>query len=81
MMTKQLICAAVLAAAAVVGIVAPTAVADPTPAPTPGYQIPTPNGPAFPGVQTYQPICLTSPLACGLRYDPGSGTWQPGNDQ
>jgi hypothetical protein len=31
MMTKQLICEAVLAAAAVVGMVAPTAAADPTP--------------------------------------------------
>lgn len=58
-----------LAAAAVVVMVvaAPAAGADPTPAPGPGYQIPTPNGPAFPGVQTYQPICLTAPLACGLR--------------
>jgi hypothetical protein len=36
MMTKQLICAAVLAAAAVVGMVAPTAAADPTPTPSPG---------------------------------------------
>jgi hypothetical protein len=71
----------VLAVAAVVAMVvaaAGTAGADPTPPPTPPqYQIPTPNGPAFPGVQTYQPICLTAPLACGLRYDPATGTWQP----
>jgi hypothetical protein len=52
-----------------------TAHADPTPAPSPGYQIPTPNGPVFPGIQTYPPRCLTAPLACGLRYDPGMGTW------
>ena len=32
-----------------------TAGADPTPTPGPNYQIPTPNGPAFPGVQTYPP--------------------------
>lgn len=58
-----------------------TAAADPTPAPSPGYQIPTPNGPVFPGVQTYQPACLTAPLACGFRYHPDTGTWQPGGDQ
>jgi hypothetical protein len=58
--------------------VAGTAAADPTPAPSPGYQIPTPNGPVFPGVQTYQPACLTAPLACGFRYHPDTGTWQPG---
>jgi len=71
----------VIAAAAVAAMVvaAPgTACADPTSPPSPGYQIPTPNGPAFPGVQTYQPICLTAPLACGFRYDPNTGTWQPG---
>ena len=78
---SETITAAVLAAAAVAAmvVVAPgTAGADPTPTPGPQYQIPTPNGPAFPGVQTYQPICLTAPLACGLRYDPATGTWQPG---
>jgi hypothetical protein len=78
MMTKQLIFAAVLAAAAVVGIVAPTASADPTPAPVPPYQIAGPSGPVLPGVQTYQPTCLVAPLACAMRYDPGTGTWQPG---
>jgi hypothetical protein len=49
---------------------------DPTP-PTP-YQIPTNAGPVLGGVQTYQPTCLVAPLACGLRYDPATGTWQPG---
>ena len=77
MMTKQLICAAVLAAAAVVGMVAPTAAADPTPTPSPGYQIPGPNGPEFPGAQAYPPRCLHAMLACGFRYDPGTGTWGP----
>jgi hypothetical protein len=58
-----------------------TAGADPTPPPTPGYQIPGPDGPTFPGVQTYQPSCLRNMLACGFRYDPSTGTWQPGGDQ
>jgi hypothetical protein len=76
MMTKQLICAAVVAALAVA--VAGAAGADPTPAPTPGYQIAGPSGPMLPGVQTYPPQCLRNMLACGFRYDPGTGTWQPG---
>ena len=70
-----------LALCAVVALVvtAPgTAAADPTPSPGPGYQIPTPNGPAFPGTQVYPPQCLRNMLACGFRYDPGTGTWQPG---
>jgi hypothetical protein len=40
MMTKTL-AAFTVAVAAVVGIVAPTAGADPTPSPSPGYQIPS----------------------------------------
>jgi hypothetical protein len=74
----------VLAAAAVVAMVvaAPgTAGADPTPAPGPGYQIPGPSGPVFPGVQTYQPTCLVAPLACAMRYDPSRGVWVPTGDQ
>jgi hypothetical protein len=71
-----------LAAAATATVLAApgTAHADPVPPPTPspGYQIPTPGGgSAFPGTQTYPPICGVAPLACALRYDPGSGTWQP----
>jgi hypothetical protein len=66
---------AVLATAAVLS--APTAGADPTPSPGPGYQIPTPNGPAFPGVQTYPPQCARNMLACGFRYHADTGTWQP----
>jgi hypothetical protein len=62
-----------IAAMAAVG----TAGADPTPPPTPGYQIPGPAGPEFPGAQVYPPWCLRNMLACGFRYDPGSGTWQP----
>jgi hypothetical protein len=75
MMTKPLICAVVLAAAAVVGMVAPTAAAHPTPTPSPGYQIPGPDGPEFPGAQVYPPQCLRNMLACGFRYDPSTGTW------
>ena len=72
----------VLAAAAVAAMVvaAGTAGADPgTPQPpSPAYQIPTPGGgSAFPGVQTYPPICGVAPLACALHYDAGTGTWQP----
>lgn len=58
--------AAMMAAAGAAG-------ADPTPAPSPGYQI----GPAFPGVQQYPPSCLAYMPACGFRYDPGTGAWQP----
>jgi hypothetical protein len=72
-MTKHLIYTAVLAAWAVV--MAGTAGADPTPAPSPGYQIPGADGPTFPGTQTYPPQCARNMLACGFRYDPGSGTW------
>jgi hypothetical protein len=52
-----------------------TAGANPTPAPTPGYQIAGPSGPQFPGSQVYPPRCLAAMLACGFRYDPGTGTW------
>jgi hypothetical protein len=68
----------VLAAAAVAAmvVVAPgTAGADPTP--PPGYQIPGASGPVLPGVQVYPPRCLAQPLACGLHYDPSTGTWNP----
>jgi len=71
-----------IAAAAVAAMVvtAGTAHADPTPPPSP-YQIPTPSGPAFPGVQTDQPTCLVAPLACAMRYDPSRGVWLPAGDQ
>jgi hypothetical protein len=67
----------VLAVAAMV-IAAPAAGADPDPSPVPPYQIPGPSGPVLPGVQTYQPTCLVAPLACNLKYNPQTGTWQPG---
>jgi hypothetical protein len=64
------------AAVAAMVVAAPgTAGADPTPSPGPGYQIPGPNGPQFPGAQVYPPQCLRSMLACGFRYDAGTGTW------
>jgi hypothetical protein len=72
MMTKQLICAAVLAA--VMGMAAPTGWADPTPAPSP-YQIAGPSGPVVGGLRTLPPICGTQPRACAGDWDPNSGTW------
>lgn len=56
--------------------------ADPTPEPSPPYQIAGPSGPQFPGVQQYPPICGVQPLACALHYDAGTGTWNapPGTD-
>ena len=47
-----------------------TAGADPKPAPTPGYQIPSESGPQLPGAQVYPPRCSRNMLACGFRYDP-----------
>ncbi len=58
-----------------------TAGADPDSAPGPGYQIPGPSGPQFPGAQVYPPQCLRNLLACGFRYDPATGTWRPIADQ
>jgi hypothetical protein len=52
-----------------------TAGADPTPPPSPGYQIPGPSGPEFPGAQTYPPQCLRNMRACGFEYDPDTGAW------
>lgn len=70
------------AVAAMVVVAAGTATADPTPPPpSPGYQIPGPDGPTFPGTQVYPPWCARNMLACGFRYDPATGTWQPGGDQ
>ncbi len=64
-MTKTTaVLAAVLALAAVAA--AGTAGADPTPAPTPGYQIPSESGPQFPGAQVYPPQCLRNMLAFAL---------------
>ncbi|MGA8124106.1 MAG: hypothetical protein WB967_07740 [Mycobacterium sp.] len=77
-MTKKLICAVVLVVAAMVVAAPGTAGADPTPSPSPGYQIAGPAGPQFPGTQVYPPRCLEAMLACGFKYDPGTGTWQPG---
>jgi hypothetical protein len=63
---RNIVLAAVAVAAMVVA--APgTAGADPTPAPTPGYQIPTPSGPVLPGAEVYPPRCLAAMLSCGFR--------------
>lgn len=64
-----------LAVLAALGSAVP-AHADPTPS-GPGYQIPGPSGPLFPGAQTYAPRCAAYPPACGLRFDPGTQTWNP----
>jgi hypothetical protein len=68
---------AVIAALAMAVSAAGIACADPTPAPSPGYQVAGPDGPKFPGAQVYPPSCLAYMTACGFRYDPGTGTWQP----
>jgi hypothetical protein len=64
----------VAAAAGIAQNATPPAAADPTPPPGPGYQIPGPSGPQFPGTQVYPPRCLEAMLACGFRYDPGTGS-------
>jgi hypothetical protein len=71
-MMKQLICAAVLAAGAVV--MAGTANADPTPEPGP-YQIQTPGGLVVGGLRTLPPVCAVQPRACSMTWDPNTGTW------
>jgi hypothetical protein len=72
-MKIQILAALGLATAAIAAV--GTARADPTQAPTPpGYQI----AGQLPGVQTYPPQSLRNMLACGFRYEPGTGTWQPG---
>ena len=77
MNTVRIVLAA--AALAAMAVAAPgTAGADPTPSPSPGYQIAGPSGPQFPGTQVYPPRCLEAMLSCGFKYDPGTGTWQPG---
>jgi hypothetical protein len=73
MMTIQLICAAVLAAGAVV--MAGTANADPTPEPSPGYVIQGPGGPTVGGLRILPPICGVQPRACAGNWDPDTGTW------
>jgi len=67
----------VVADAAVVAVVvtAGPAGADPTPPPGPGYQIPGPAGPQFPGAQVYAPRCLEAMRSCGFEYSPDDGTW------
>jgi hypothetical protein len=72
-MTKQLICAAVLAAWAVT--VAGTAHADPTSAPSPPYVIQTPAGPTVGGLRSLPPICGVQPRACAGNWHPSTGAW------
>lgn len=73
---RSIVVAAVSVAVMVVAA-AGTVGADPTAPPGPGHQIPGPDGPTFPGTQTYLPRCARNMLACGFRYDPGTGTWNP----
>jgi hypothetical protein len=72
-MTKQLVCAAVLAAWAVT--VAGTAGADPTPEPSPGYVIQGKGGPTVGGLRSLPPICGTVPRACAGNWNPSTGAW------
>jgi hypothetical protein len=60
-------------AAAVAVVLAAPAHADPTPSPI----VPMPGGSWLPGNQVLPPVCGVYMQGCGLRYDPGSGTWQP----
>ena len=71
-MMNKVICAAVLAASAVV--VAGTANADPTPAPGP-YQIQTPGSPVYGGLRTLPSVCAAQPRACNLNWNPDTGAW------
>jgi hypothetical protein len=74
-MTRLTATLAALVTAAVAS--AGVASADPTPAPSPGYQIPSPSGPEFPGAQVYPPRCLRAMLAYGFTWSPDTGTWEP----
>jgi hypothetical protein len=38
----------------------------------PGYAI---DGGGQPGVEHYPQICGVYPIGCGLRFNPGPGTW------
>lgn len=70
-----------IAAAAAALLIAPLPIDDdgdgPTPPPTPGYQIPSPGGPTFPGTQTYPPWCARNMMPCGFNWDPATGTSKP----
>ena len=78
-MTRLMATLAALVTASVAS--AGVAGADPTPPPSPGYQIPTPSGPEFPGAQVYPPRCLRAMRACGFEYDPNTGAWNAPSDQ
>lgn len=56
-------------------IAAPTAAADPTPSPSPGYVIQGPAGPTVGGLRSLAPICGVQPLACAGHWDPSTGAW------
>lgn len=73
-MTVQFITTVLVVTATMV--FAPAAHADDQAPPTP-WQVPTSGGVVIGGVQTYPPVCLTSPLACGFRYDIARGVWGP----
>jgi hypothetical protein len=68
--------AAAVAALAVIFLTPATAGADPTPAPSPGYQIQTPEGPTIGGLRTLPPVCAVQARACQLMWNPNTGAWQ-----
>jgi hypothetical protein len=70
MMTKQLICAAVMTAVSVVIAAPAIAGADPTP-----YQIQGPSGPVYGGLRSLPPICGVQPRACAGNWNPDTGAW------
>ncbi|MDT5258511.1 MAG: hypothetical protein QOD10_3591 [Mycobacterium sp.] len=73
----------VLAAAAVTAMMAAaagTAGADPTPTAITGRPDPGTGRPEVPRRAGLSPFCAHSMIACGFRYDPGTGTWQQKGD-
>jgi hypothetical protein len=70
----KLVVLGVLLVAAGVAFATPAG-ADPTPPPSPPYQIQTPGGPVVGGLRSLPPICGVQPRACAGNWDPNSGTW------
>jgi hypothetical protein len=65
--------------AAIVVAAAGTATADPTPPPSPGYQIPGPDGPTFPGTQVYSPLVCAQHAGLRAQVQPWHRDMAAGN--